>query len=72
MKTHSRGYSGIPGEGTIRMFWQQLAGNLTQGLVLGAVHGVATMGLSLIFGVLRVVEPWKGSIVYERKHITFS
>lgn len=45
------------------MFWQQLAGNLIQGLVLGAVYGVATMGLSLIFGVLRVVNVGHGAFV---------
>jgi branched-chain amino acid transport system permease protein len=37
------------------MVGQQLAGNLIQGLVLGGVYGMATMGLSLIFGVLRVI-----------------
>ncbi|MBW1614772.1 MAG: branched-chain amino acid ABC transporter permease, partial [Deltaproteobacteria bacterium] len=31
------------------MILEQLAGNLIQGLVLGAVYGMATMGLSLIF-----------------------
>lgn len=45
------------------MILEQLAGNLTQGLVLGAVYGVATMGLSLIFGVLRVVNVGHGSFI---------
>ena len=45
------------------MIWLQLAGNLTQGLVLGAVYGVATMGLSLIFGVLRVVNVGHGAFM---------
>jgi branched-chain amino acid transport system permease protein len=45
------------------MIFEQLAGNLTQGLVLGAVYGVATMGLSLIFGVLRVVNVGHGSFI---------
>ncbi|MBI2908026.1 MAG: branched-chain amino acid ABC transporter permease [Chloroflexi bacterium] len=45
------------------MIWEQLAGNLTQGLVLGSVYGVATMGLSLIFGVLRVVNVGHGSFM---------
>jgi len=41
----------------------QLAGNLVQGVVLGTVYGVATMGLSLIFGVLRVVNVGHGAFV---------
>lgn len=45
------------------MIWQQLTGNLIQGLVLGSVYGVATMGLSLIFGVLRVVNVGHGSFI---------
>jgi len=42
---------------------EQLLGNLIQGLVLGAVYGVATMGLSLIFGVLRVVNVGHGAFI---------
>ncbi len=45
------------------MFWEQLAGNLIQGLALGAVYGVATMGLALIFGVLRVVNVGHGALI---------
>lgn len=45
------------------MFGIQLAGNLLQGLVLGAVYGMATMGLSLIFGVLKVVNIGHGAFV---------
>ena len=45
------------------MFFEQLAGNLIQGLVLGAVYGMATMGLSLIFGVLRVVNVGHGAFI---------
>ncbi|MGE5855784.1 MAG: branched-chain amino acid ABC transporter permease [Syntrophaceae bacterium] len=41
----------------------QLAGNLLQGLVLGAVYGMATMGLSLIFGVLKVVNVGHGAFI---------
>jgi branched-chain amino acid transport system permease protein len=41
----------------------QLIGNLIQGLVLGSVYGVATMGLSLIFGVLQVVNVGHGAFV---------
>lgn len=42
---------------------EQMLGNLIQGLVLGAVYGVATMGLSLIFGVLRVVNVGHGAFI---------
>jgi branched-chain amino acid transport system permease protein len=42
---------------------EQLLGNLIQGLVLGSVYGVATMGLSLIFGVLKVVNVGHGQFI---------
>lgn len=42
---------------------EQILGNLIQGLVLGAVYGVATMGLSLIFGVLKVVNVGHGAFI---------
>jgi len=45
------------------MIGAQFAGNLTQGLVLGGIYGMATMGLSLIFGVLRVVNVGHGAFV---------
>jgi len=45
------------------MIGQQLAGNLANGLVLGAVYGMATMGLSLIFGVLRIVNVGHGAFI---------
>lgn len=45
------------------MLFEQLAGNLIQGLVLGAVYGMATMGLSLIFGVLKVVNVGHGAFI---------
>lgn len=45
------------------MIWEQVAGNLTQGLILGAVYGLATMGLSLIFGVLDVVNVGHGAFI---------
>ncbi|MCF8028304.1 MAG: branched-chain amino acid ABC transporter permease [Desulfobacteraceae bacterium] len=45
------------------MFLEQLSGNLVQGVVLGAVYGMATMGLSLIFGVLKVVNVGHGAFV---------
>lgn len=45
------------------MVFEQLAGNLIQGLILGSVYGMATMGLSLIFGVLKVVNVGHGAFV---------
>jgi branched-chain amino acid transport system permease protein len=45
------------------MFLEQLIGNLLQGLVLGAIYGMATMGLSLIFGVLKVVNVGHGAFI---------
>jgi branched-chain amino acid transport system permease protein len=40
-----------------------LAGNLTHGLLLGGVYGLATMGLSLIFGVMNVVNVGHGAFM---------
>ena len=44
-------------------FAAQIVGNIIQGLVLGAIYGVATMGLSLIFGVLRIVNVSHGALI---------
>jgi branched-chain amino acid transport system permease protein len=52
------------------MLIQQLAGNLIQGLVLGAVYGMATMGLSLIFGVLQVVNVGHGAFIMVGAFVT--
>ncbi len=52
------------------MIGQQLAGNLIQGLVLGGVYGMATMGLCLIFGVLRVVNVGHGAFIMVGAYIT--
>ena len=52
------------------MVLEQLAGNLIQGLVLGAVYGMATMGLSLIFGVLKVVNVGHGAFIMVGAFIT--
>jgi len=52
------------------MFFEQLAGNLIQGLVLGAVYGMATMGLSLIFGVLKVVNVGHGAFIMVGAFVT--
>ncbi len=52
------------------MIGTQLAGNLVQGLILGGVYGVATMGLSLIFGVLGVVNVGHGAFIMVGAFIT--
>lgn len=52
------------------MITEQLMGNLLQGLVLGAVYGMATMGLSLIFGVLKVVNVGHGAFIMVGAFIT--
>ncbi|MCF8110444.1 MAG: branched-chain amino acid ABC transporter permease [Desulfobacteraceae bacterium] len=52
------------------MLLEQLSGNLIQGVVLGAVYGMATMGLSLIFGVLKVVNVGHGAFVMVGAFVT--
>lgn len=52
------------------MIGQQLAGNLANGLVLGGVYGMATMGLSLIFGVLKIVNVGHGAFIMVGAFIT--
>ena len=52
------------------MIGEQLAGNLTHGLVLGALYGLATMGLSLIFGVLKIVNVGHGAFIMVGAFIT--
>ncbi|MCF8104906.1 MAG: branched-chain amino acid ABC transporter permease [Desulfohalobiaceae bacterium] len=52
------------------MFLEQLGGNLIQGVVLGSVYGMATMGLSLIFGVLKVVNVGHGAFVMVGAFVT--
>jgi branched-chain amino acid transport system permease protein len=52
------------------MLFEQLAGNLIQGIVLGAVYGMATMGLSLIFGVLKVVNVGHGAFIMVGAFVT--
>lgn len=52
------------------MIFELLIGNLIQGLVLGAVYGMATMGLSLIFGVLKVVNVGHGAFIMVGAFIT--
>ncbi|MCG6911542.1 MAG: branched-chain amino acid ABC transporter permease [Deltaproteobacteria bacterium] len=53
------------------MVLEQLIGNLIQGLVLGAVYGMATMGLSLIFGVLQIVNVGHGAFIMVGAFITY-
>lgn len=52
------------------MVMEQLLGNLIQGLVLGAIYGVATMGLSLIFGVLKIVNVGHGAFIMVGAFVT--
>jgi len=52
------------------MVFEQLVGNLIQGVVLGAVYGMATMGLSLIFGVLKVVNVGHGAFIMVGAFVT--
>jgi branched-chain amino acid transport system permease protein len=52
------------------MVLEQLAGNLIQGIVLGAIYGMATMGLSLIFGVLKFVNVGHGAFIMVGAFIT--
>lgn len=42
---------------------EQMISNLFYGALLGSVYGVATMGLSLIFGVLRIVNVGHGAFI---------
>ena len=53
------------------MLFEQLSGNLIHGLILGAVYGMATMGLSLIFGVLKVVNVGHGAFIMVGAFVTF-
>jgi branched-chain amino acid transport system permease protein len=52
------------------MVFEQLSGNLIQGIVLGAIYGMATMGLSLIFGVLKVVNVGHGAFIMVGAFVT--
>ncbi|MBI5683426.1 MAG: branched-chain amino acid ABC transporter permease [Deltaproteobacteria bacterium] len=48
-----------------------LSGNLIHGVILGSVYGMMTMGLSLIFGVLRIVNVGHGAFVMVGAYIAF-
>jgi len=54
------------------MMLNLLAGNLTHGLLLGGVYGLATMGLSLIFGVMNVVNVGHGAFMMVGAFITLT
>ncbi len=44
-------------------FLRMFSGDLINGIILGAVYGLMTMGLSLIFGVLKVVNVGHGAFI---------
>jgi branched-chain amino acid transport system permease protein len=52
-------------------FWIQLSGNLLNGVILGSVYGLMTMGLSLIFGVLRIVNVGHGAFMMVGAYIAY-
>jgi branched-chain amino acid transport system permease protein len=52
-------------------FWIQLSGNLLNGIILGSVYGLMTMGLSLIFGVLKIVNVGHGAFMMVGAYIAF-
>jgi len=52
-------------------FWVMLSGNLINGAILGSVYGMMTMGLSLIFGVLKIVNVGHGAFVMVGAYIAF-
>jgi branched-subunit amino acid ABC-type transport system permease component len=43
--------------------WDQLAASLTDGLLLGFVYGLAAMGLTLIWGVMSVINLAHGPVI---------
>lgn len=47
------------------------SGNLLNGVILGSVYGMMTMGLSLIFGVLRIVNVGHGPFIMVGAFIAF-
>jgi len=54
------------------MVFTLLGGNLIQGLLLGGVYGLATMGLSLIFGVINVVNVGHGQFIMVGAFVTLT
>ena len=55
----------------MQQFWIQFSGNLINGMILGSVYGLMTMGLSLIFGVLRIVNVGHGAFMMVGAYIAF-
>lgn len=55
----------------MRETWIMLSGNLLNGVVLGSVYGMMTMGLSFIFGVLRIVNVGHGAFIMVGAYIAF-
>lgn len=55
----------------MEQFWIQFSGNLLNGMILGSVYGLMTMGLSLIFGVLRIVNVGHGAFMMVGAYIAF-
>lgn len=53
------------------MVGEHFISNLFYGALLGSVYGIATMGLSLIFGVLRIVNVGHGSFIMLGAFTTF-
>jgi len=54
------------------MILELLAGNLIHGLLLGCVYGLSTMGLSLIFGVLKVINVGHGPFIMVGAFVTLA
>jgi branched-chain amino acid transport system permease protein len=55
----------------MRQFWIQFSGNLLNGMILGSVYGLMTMGLSLIFGVLKIVNVGHGAFMMIGAYVAF-
>lgn len=53
------------------LFLKMLSGNLVNGALLGSVYGMMTMGLSFIFGVLRIVNVGHGAFIMVGAYIAF-
>ncbi|MEM1610191.1 MAG: branched-chain amino acid ABC transporter permease [Sulfolobales archaeon] len=45
--------------------------NITAGLILGSIYGISTIGLSLIFGVMRIVNVGHGSFIMLGAYIAY-
>lgn len=47
----------------VSMAVEGLLFNVTSGIILGSIYGVSTLGLSLIFGVMRIVNVAHGALI---------